>query len=236
METITSAIIVEDEKHNLSLLLKLLDQYCPGVEVKSTASSVKDGVMEINKHQPDIVFLDIELPDGTGFDLLHEINHRSFATIFTTGYDKYAIKAIKYAAFDYLLKPLSITELRSVIQKYDEDRLKDIDLDNKIFITDNEKYRIIDCMNVLYLEAHDNYTFIHLIDNKILSSYSLRKFEESLPDFFFRSHKSYIVNLKLIRSVSRGSGGEIKLKNDTSLPIAFRRKSELLEKLKIYSP
>ena len=235
MKTQINAIIVEDEPHNLELLVQLIEEYCPSVIIQNTAHSVKEAISKIQGNLPDILFLDIELPDGNGFEVLENLPNRNFSTIFITGYDKYAVKAIKYAAYDYLLKPLSIDELQTVIKKYKEDKLNEDSSNNKIFITDHDRYRIIDCMNVFYLETQDNYTYIHLGDQKVLSSYSIGKFENSLPEYMFRCHRSFIVNVHYIQSVSRGAGGEIKMKNGRSIPVAYRRKSTLLETLKKYT-
>ena len=235
METKIKAVIVEDEPNNLKLLVKLLDLYCDEVEVTGTAQSIKEGLSVLNKQHPDILFLDIELPDGKGFDLLHQVPHRNFEVIFTTGYDEHAIKAIKYAAFDYLLKPLSIESLQNVVRKYKEERADSKTPIYRIFVTDNEHYRMIDSMNIFFIEAKDNYTFVHLNDNKILTSSPLKKYEENLPEFFFRTHKSYLVNVKHVQSVSRGTGGEVVLSNNKSIPVAVRRKAELMERLKDFS-
>lgn len=230
-----NAIVIEDEPNNLELLINLLEEYCPTVEVMATAGTVKNAVVKLRANNPDLVFLDIELPDGNGFEVLEKIPTRNFTTVFTTGYDQYAVKAIKYAAYDYLLKPLSIDDLQAVIEKYKEDKLQDSIPNDKIFVTDHEKYRIIDCMNVHYLEAQDNYTFIHLQKDKILSSYTIGKYEESLPDYIFRSHRSFLVNVHHIKNISRGSGGEIHMKNGAVVPVAYRRKSSLLDAIKKYA-
>lgn len=235
METTINAFIVEDEPHNLELLTQLIEQYCPSVTVVATAKSVKEAVAKIQDTSPDVLFLDIELPDGTGFEVLEKLPERSFATVFTTGYDKYAIKAIKYAAYDYLLKPLSIDALQAVVEKYKQEKNLVSSSNDKIFVTDHDRYRIIDCMNVHYLEAQESYTFIHLEDNKILSSYSLGKFEESLPGYLYRCHRSYLVNVHHIETVSRGSGGDIHMKNGSTIPVAFRRKSGLIDTLKQFT-
>ncbi len=241
-----TAILIDDELNGrIALRQKLLD-YCPDIEIVGEAESGRKGLELIMQLNPQIVFLDIEMPGMDGFEMLIEIPLKNFHLVFTTAYDQYAIKAIKYAAFDYLLKPVDIDELVATI-----DRLKTIPIPdhtgkkletleqnllskpflNKIAIPSQDGLLFFDINHIVHLEAQSNYTDIYFDDHpKLLASRTLKDFEDILPtDLFFRLHNSHIINLQFIKKYIRGDGGQVELKNGTHVLVSRRKKEEFLK-------
>jgi two-component system, LytTR family, response regulator len=241
-----TAIIIDDElKGRIALKQKLMD-YCPQVQLCGEASSGEDGLVLIEKCQPQIVFLDIEMPRMNGFEMLHHVPQKDFHLIFTTAYDQYAIKAIKYAAFDYLLKPVDIEELQTAIRKAEQqvqqgstvEKLETLQHNlqnkyhlNKIAIPTLDGLLFYNIADIIHLEAQSNYTTIHFTGNtKLLASRTLKDFEELLPpDIFFRPHHSHIINLQFIKRYIKGDGGQIELQNGHYVDVARRKKEEFLK-------
>lgn len=247
------AIIIDDEaKGRLALRQKLAD-YCPQIKVIAEADNGQEGILLIEHHKPDVIFLDIEMPRMNGFDMLKEIKEKNFHIIFTTAYDQYAIKAIKYAAFDYLLKPIDIEELKSTVAKIDiaqqqteleknNQTKRQVELIqqniehpkkqfNKLAIPTSEGLMFYDIHDIIHLEANSNYTNIYFTDKtKILASKTLKDFEELLPqDVFFRTHHSHLINLNYIKRYIKGDGGQIELQNGTYVDVSRRKKDEFLK-------
>ncbi|MGQ0740136.1 MAG: LytR/AlgR family response regulator transcription factor [Bacteroidota bacterium] len=239
------AIIIDDEQKGIIALKQKLIDYCPGIELAGEANSGREGIQLIEQLHPDIVFLDIEMPGMDGFEMLKKISARNFHIIFTTAYDHYAIKAIKFAAFDYLLKPVDIEELKQAVEKIANTRpqsqVKKLEVLeqnlftspalNKIAIPTLEGLLFFDLKDITYLEAHSNYTEIHFINHqKLVASRNLKEFEELLPsDMFFRPHHSHIINLNFIKRYIRGDGGQIELQNGTRVSVSRRKKEEFLK-------
>lgn len=239
------AIIIDDEaKGRIALRQKLAD-YCPDVEVVAEADNGPEGIFLIEYHQPKLVFLDIEMPRMNGFDMLNEIEEKSFHVIFTTAYDQYAIKAIRFAAFDYLLKPIDIEELQAAVAKVREMKntqvKKQVELLrqnmqqpgthlHKLAIPTLEGLFFYDINEVVHLEANSNYTNIYFSNKtKIVASKTLKEFEELLPeDLFFRSHHSHIINLNYVKRYIKGDGGQIELRDGDFVDVARRKKDEFL--------
>ncbi len=229
-------VIIDDEKNSRELLRTFLQKYTEDVEIVDEAESIDTGIHIINKNKPDLVFLDIELTGGTGFELLDKLKETDFMCCFVTGYSEYAIKAIKYNAFDYLLKPLDKSELISVIDKA-KSRVSHEEIPHKsLFINESGRIQIIEIDEIEFLAANGNYTIINMVDNKkVVSSESLVYFEDVLPcNAFCRIHKSHIIHLSQIKELEMGRTGTVFLNSGQSLPIASRRKKECLEKLKKY--
>jgi two-component system LytT family response regulator len=211
------AIIIDDEIHCQETLSLLLKEYCPQVEVMQRCRSAKLGLEAIHKLNPDMVFLDIEMPGMNGFELLEQFDEINFAVIFTTSYDQYAIKAIRFSALDYLLKPVEPAELINAVKKVQEQRhlpmaeqfqmlLKQVNGKNsgfnKVAVPTAEGFELIPADNVLYLEANDNYTHLFLKNKaKVVACRTLKEMEEQLQDFnfFIRVHNSYMVNLNEVK-------------------------------------
>lgn len=241
-----TAAIIDDELNGRIALKQKLHDYCPEVEVLAEAESGKEGIEVIYKYQPQLVFLDIEMPGMDGFEMLTNIPVKKFHLIFTTAYDHYAIKAIKYAAFDYLLKPIDIDELKSTIEKLTlvpvpdqtnkkleilEQNLLTKPFLNKIAIPTLDGLLFFDINHIVHLEAQSNYTMIYFDDHtKLMASRTLKEFEDILPqEIFFRPHNSHIINLNFIKRYLRGDGGQIEMKNGTHIMVSRRKKEEFLK-------
>lgn len=239
-----TAIIIDDElKGRVALKQKLLD-YCPEIQLEAEAENGMEGMKLIEKIHPDIVFLDIEMPRMDGFEMLHRLPEKNFHLIFTTAYDQYAIKAIKYAAFDYLLKPIDIEELKMAVSKihshqqvHTEKKLELLDQNlqknnfNKIAISTLEGLLFFNISDIIQLEANSNYTTIYFNNrSKLTASKTLKDFEELLPaDIFFRTHHSHLINLNFIKRYIKGDGGQIELQNGNYVDVSRRKKEEFLK-------
>lgn len=244
-----TAIIIDDEpKGRLALRLKI-KTYCPDINLVAEVDNGKDGIAAIEKLHPQIIFLDIEMPGMSGFEMLNSLPDKNFHIIFTTAYDQYAIKAIRYAAFDYLLKPIDIEELKQAIGKINLQPISQTKtqinllqqninhpkkLLNKLAIPTLDGLLFYDINDILYLEANSNYTNIHFTNKtKLLASKTLKDFEELLPeDIFFRPHHSFIINLNFIKRYIKGDGGQIELTNGTYVDVSRRKKDEFLKAIR----
>jgi len=240
-----TAIIIDDESKGRIALRQKLQDYCPMVEILGEASDGAEGIILIEKLKPQILFLDIEMPRMDGFEMLRQIEHKDFHIIFTTAYDQYAIKAIKYAAFDYLLKPVDIEELKAAVDKAHqrttqltskkletlEHNLQSLQTLNKLAIPTLEGYLFFDISHIIHLEAQSNYTAIYFTDYpKLIASRTLKDFEDLLPsEIFFRPHHSHIINLNYIKRYIKGDGGQIEMQNGNFVTVARRKKDEFLK-------
>ena len=244
-----TAIIIDDEQKGRNALKKKLMEYCPQVELLGEAENGGEGLTLIEKHEPAIVFLDIEMPMMNGFEMLQHLPTKNFHLIFTTAYDQYAIKAIKYAAFDYLLKPIDIEELQITIKKAEQqialnntaERLETLAHNltgknqfQKIAIPTMEGLLFFNLSDIIYLEAESNYTTLHFVNHpKLIASRTMRDFEELLPsDMFFRTHNSYIINLNFIKRYLKGDGGQIEMQNGHFVDVARRKKEEFIKMIR----
>lgn len=241
-----TAIIIDDEaKGRIALKQKLAD-YCTNIQLIGEAENGEDGIKLIEKLSPGIVFLDIEMPRMDGFEMLQKLGEKKFHVIFTTAYDQYAIKAIRYAAFDYLLKPVDIEELRAAVEKAticENDQTKmQIELLrqsmqqpkkqlNKLAIPTLDGLLFYDISDIVHLEANSNYTNIYFLNKpKITASKTLREFEELLSeDTFFRIHHSHLINLNFIVRYIKGDGGQVELQNGNYVEVSRRKKEEFLK-------
>lgn len=244
-----SAIIVDDEEKNVWVLNKIIEQYCDNVEVLGTAQNILDARKLIDELKPQLVFLDIEMPNGSGFDLLEAIDTIDFEIIFITAYHQYAIDAFKYASIDYLLKPINITQLKNAIQKVElritekqavinyKALLQEIsnnDLQQqRILLIGNDEKSFVKVNEILYCLAKRSYTIVFITnDRKFISSKNLRHFEETLPDSIFcRIHHGSLVNKHHIQSISKGLGGSVTMTDGKVLEIAVRRRAAFLRML-----
>ncbi|HPH83871.1 MAG TPA: LytTR family DNA-binding domain-containing protein [Ferruginibacter sp.] len=240
-----TAIIIDDEQMGRIALKQKLKDYCKDVNLLGEARNGEEGIQLIESLHPDIVFLDIEMPRMGGFDMLNRIPKKTFHLIFTTAYDQYAIKAIRYAAFDYLLKPIDIEELKEAVSKIKKENINDTEKKisaleqnlqsksslKKLAIHTLEGLLFFDMQDIIQLEASSNYTTIYFNSQpKLLASKTLKDFEELLPDDqFFRSHHSHIINLKYIKRYIKGDGGKIEMKNGRFADVSRRKKEEFLK-------
>jgi two-component system LytT family response regulator len=239
------AIIIDDEQHCIKTLQWTLAQYCPDVEIVATAENGTNGKNSIEAFNPDIVFLDIEMPMMNGIDMLKSFEEISFEVIFTTAYDKYAINAIKLNALDYLLKPIDKDELIAAVDKIKTKKLK-IDksqienlhevhktkIADKIAITTNDGLQFIALQNIIRIEADGSYSIFYLLEGKkIVLSKKLGDVEELLEHNleFFRPQKSHIINLKFVEKYIRTDGGEIIMVDNSRLALSRNKKDEFLE-------
>lgn len=246
------ALIVDDEVNARQALFNLLKMYCPDVEVVDEAGGVKDGCVKISALNPDLVFLDIRLNDGTGFDLLRKTTANSYRVIFVTAYDQYALHAIRMSAVDYLLKPINPTELIHAVEKaidlihHDEsfrtkiqvleDHLSPVSGQAKrIILNTASSIHVVDVNDIIRCESDENYTYIITSDDQsILVSRTLKEFDELLtPSGFCRVHQSHLVNMYQISSYEKGPGGMIIMKNRDKVPVSGRRKDYFLKSLEL---
>ena len=239
-------ILIDDEANNNESLHFLLGKYCPDLEVTGTAENIIAGEELIHETNPDLVFLDIEMPYGNGFDLLNKLSNHNFAVIFVTAFDKYAIQAIRYAALDYLLKPINITDLKNAVEKaISHIREKDINRQISSLLTNlrepspgNQRLAlpVMDGLvfekleNITHLTASGNYTHVFTKDRqKYLVAKTLKDFEDLLPlSLFCRIHHSSIINTSFIKKYIKGRGGYIELEDGTTLEVSARKKDEFL--------
>jgi two-component system, LytTR family, response regulator len=241
-----TAIIIDDEAKGRLALSQKLFTYCTQVQVVAEASNGQEALLLIQHHKPQLVFLDIEMPKMNGFEMLNALPEKNFHVIFTTAYDQYAIKAIKYAAFDYLLKPVDIEELKTAVEKIElketNQTKKQVELLqqniehskkqlNKLAVPTLDGLLFFDINDIIHLEANSNYTFIHFLGKpKITASKTLKEFEELLPEeIFFRTHHSHLINLNYIKKYIKGDGGQIELQNGNVVDVSRRKKEEFLK-------
>ena len=243
------AILVDDEQHCLQTLSILLKEHCPNVEVIQKYSSAKKCLEELDKNIPDILFLDIEMPVMNGFQLLEQLTKIPFAIVFTTSYDQYAIKAIRFSALDYLLKPIDGKELVAAVSKVEEARqpalqeqfqmlLQQIhgttERFKKVAVPTFDGYEMIPAEELVRCEASDNYTHLYLKSKeKIVACRTLKQIEEQLQHFqtFLRVHNSFIINVNEITRYVRGEGGYLTMSDGSVINVSRSRKQALMRLL-----
>jgi two-component system, LytTR family, response regulator len=243
----TKALIIDDEKHCIITLEYLLSQ----IENVTVVATTQDSTLSkklIEQYQPDIVFLDIEMPEMNGFDVINQFETLPFKVIFTTAYDQYALKALRMNALDYLLKPIAQNDITIALEKYQnkemeisKDQVQNLHLFNNgkmqdtIALSTQQGLLFVKIDDIMYLEASSCYTFIVMNDKtKHLASKTMATFEEVLSDnpLFFRTHKSHIVNLKFIKQYIRGEGGELIMQDGNNIALSRNRKQEFLNLFK----
>jgi two-component system LytT family response regulator len=239
-------LLIDDEAKARENLRILLQRYCMAdIDLIGESENVENGYSDIVSLKPDLVFLDIEMGKGTGFDLLSKFDHYPFKVIFVTAYDHYAIKAIKFSALDYLLKPVTIKDLIDAVNKakmaIDDNKdahfqaLFDIikkpqQKTNRIVIPVQDGYRLVPVDQIMFCQAQKEYTYIHQVNGEVIcSSLNLGEYEDLLQEYdFFRVHHSYIINRQYIQRYVRGEGGEIITNNNQHIPVSRRKKDEFL--------
>ncbi len=241
------AIIIDDEKHCIVTLKHLLKQF-DTIDVVATTQDSTDAKRLIEEHQPHLVFLDIEMPEMNGFDIINQFENPTFKVIFTTAYDQYALKALRLNALDYLLKPIDKKDVSLALDKYknqelviSKDQVQNLHLftngkmQDTIALSTQQGLLFVKIDDIMYLEADSCYTHIVMSDKtKHLASKTMATFEEVLLDnsLFFRAHKSHMVNLKFIKQYIRGEGGELIMQDGNYISLSRNRKQEFLNLFK----
>ncbi|MDX1408851.1 MAG: LytTR family DNA-binding domain-containing protein [Saprospiraceae bacterium] len=239
------AIIIEDEERSRIVLKNLLETYCPQIEIIDDADSVKHGIRIIRQHQPDLMFLDIQLLDGTGFDILEKCAEYQGAIIFTTAFDQYALKAFKFSAIDYLLKPIDIEELKLAVQKATSSQdhrftsrkishllshlRRSPDEQPVLLVSTSESIEFVRICDIVRCEAHGAYCMLHFTEGKpLLASKVIKEFEFLLQEYaFFRVHQSHLVNLGMVRKYVK-SHNSILMRDGKEIQVARSRKEGLI--------
>ncbi len=238
---ILKALIIEDEANSREILRNYLDKYCGEVSLLGEAATIDEGLELIHREQPDLVFLDVEMPFGNAFDLLDRVPDRSFETVFVTAYNQYAMDALNNHAAYYLMKPINIDELVKAVRYVAEIKEREVALadrilvpklnrvEGKITLPQQDGFQVLNVSDILYCKADDNYTEIHLVNKKILVSKTLKYFEEALAAFSFaRIHKSYLVNVNEVVKYRKGKGGSVVISNGKELLVSASKKRQLL--------
>jgi two-component system LytT family response regulator len=243
------SVIVEDEKAARDVLKSYLQKYCPQVLVIGEAQNIKEAVPLIQQEQPQLVFLDVEMPFGNAFDVLEACKEYSFKTIFVTAFSEYSLKALNMSAAYYLLKPLSIEELIVAVNKVQEEILKQIDFDRNKIIIENfkeqktehqqiilptlEGFEVVKVENIIRLKGNGNFTDIYLNDgSKKMVCRFLKHFAELLSFPFMRIHKTHIINIHYVKSYHKGTGGYVTMLDNSEVEISPNYKEEFLLKFK----
>jgi len=239
-------IIIDDEEHQRHSIAKMLKLFCPEAEFSGSADSLKSGIEIIRRLKPDLVLLDVRLGDGTGFDLLTQLSPVDFRVIFITAYDEYAIRAFRFSALDYLLKPVDPEELAGSVKRASRNLLSVFteqlsqlrehlqhghEGTRKIVVRTFESIHLVVVSDILYCQSDGNYTTLHLAGQPdIIASTLLKEYEELLsPLGFFRIHKSYLINLGYISRFDKAEGGYVVLTDGSRVPVASRKREVLLE-------
>ena len=249
-----NAIIIDDEANSRSTLHLLLQKLCPQVQILAQASNAKEGIALIESIKPDLIFLDIEMPDKNGFELLAEIQQPSFEIIFTTAYHEYAVKAFRFSAIDFLLKPIDPDELIAAIQKVElknkpQSGSPQIEMlqqlwhqfqsnqkplpSQRLALSNQDGVHIVDIKDIVWCEALGSYTKFHLLNKTyILVSKIVKEYEEILSEFgFIRVHNTYLVNSNYIIKYIKGDGGQLIMSDGSEIEVSRRKKEEVLSVL-----
>lgn len=238
-------LIIDDEPLILELISKTVETYCPNVSIVAKAENVKSGVAAINEYEPDLVLLDIKMPDGSGFDLIKHFDKPDFKVIFISGYMEYAIKGYKFNAIDYILKPIDEEELALAINKADdiiryeekmqfkalEENIKVLKKSDKIILKTSEYVHLINTADIIRIEADGNYsTFFIEGGRKVIVSRAIKEYEEALIDKgFHRIHKSHIININKLSYFDKTDSGDVIMSDGSVVPVASRKKDMLLD-------
>jgi len=242
------SIIVDDEPKSRNNLRDLVQEYCQQVELVGEAASATEALKLIKQHSPDLIFLDIEMPGGSGFDLLKSLNNQNFEVIFVTAFDQYGIQAVKFCAIDYILKPIDIFELSKavekaqaqIIRKKENQRLVELvanidrsEDEKRIALPLADKIEFIAVSQIIRLEADSNYTRIFLEGKKeYLVCKTLKEYQEILEQHhFLRTHQSHLINCRKIAAYVKTDGGYISMTDRSSVPISRQKRDEVLKRI-----
>lgn len=240
-------LIIDDENRTRELIAKMIDSFGLDVKAIPEGENVQSGIEAIQKHQPDIVFIDIQMPDGTGFDVLRSIENKNFEVIFITAHEEFAIKAIKFSALDYLLKPVDTNELRSALEKalvrladnaepHQFEALQKNILPNekrRLVLKTQESVNVVELDQIIRCEADRNYTSFFLQDDKkILVSKTLKEYEILLTGYnFLRVQQSHLININYVDRYDKKNGGAVVMKNGAEVPLSPAKRELFFKKL-----
>jgi two-component system LytT family response regulator len=243
------ALIIDDEKHSRETLKNLIEIYCVGIEVIGSTGTVNESIKMISTLKPELIFMDIELQTGTGFDILSQLEEVDFEVIFTTAFDQYAIKAVKFSSLDYLLKPIDIEELQQAVEKAKKIKNKQdytrqlqnliqnlhFPKNSRICLATSDGFEYVTINEIIYCEASGSYTlFVLTGKRKLLVSKHLKEYENLLTDHrFMRVHNSYLINLREVKKYSKSDGGYITMNNNDIVSISRNKKEEFLLAMQI---
>lgn len=249
MNTPVNAVIIDDELHSVETLKWKLEHYCPDINILATFTDPVEGLDFLKKNILQLLFLDIEMPLLNGFDILEELGIVHFDVIFTTAYDDFGIKAVKFSALDYLLKPIQNQELKKAVEKhlhkiqpttpqkqlevlFQNIREEENSKLNKIGLATKESIEFVEVQDILVCSSESNYTMVYLSDGrKKLISKTLKEFEDLLtPHNFFRPHHSHLINLAHVKEYIRTEGGYLIMSNKVTVPVSRSKKEDLLDK------
>lgn len=230
------AVIIDDEKRTRELIAKMIESFGLGIQTFPIGESVETGLKAIETINPDLVFLDIQMPDGTGFDLLKIIPQKNFEVIFITAHEEFAIKAIKFSALDYILKPIDPEDLRqavlkavnSIDNKREESQFEALQLNmqpsqkRRLVLKTQESVHVVDLDKIVRCEADRNYTSFYFTEGKkILVSKTLKEYETLLTSYnFFRVQQSHLINLDFVERYDKGNGGAVIMKDGSEVPLS----------------
>ena len=241
-------VLIDDESNSLEMMEWLLKTYCPQVKIEAMCHAALEGITAIRQYKPDIVFLDIEMPHMNGFDMLEQFDKLSFEVVFCTAYDQFAIKAFKYSALNYLLKPVDPEDLMETIRRIEDKQSTsskeqiELLLQNfrqtarpavqRIALTTGDGMIFVPVQNIMYCQAESNYTNVVMTGGKkIMVSKVLKDIDEALSGSdFFRVHNSYMVNINHISKFVRGDGGYVIMEDGASIGIARNRRQPFMER------
>lgn len=241
-------IIIDDELHCTETLTWQLKKYCPEVDLVATCSTPEKGIETITEISPDLIFLDIDMPRISGFDLLASLNQITFGIIFTTAYDQFAVQAFKVSAIDYLIKPVDDDELKVAVHKAVQQKGQNIidpiehlleqiqqkKISKRVVFPTIDGLEFVNTEDIVHCESDSNYTTVHFADqSKMVISKTLKDIQEILVDeMFFRVHNSHLVNMNYVKKYLKGDGGHLIMSNDVMVPVSRSRKQDLLNFIK----
>jgi two-component system LytT family response regulator len=249
MEDAIRTVLVDDDKACLLSLKSLLEKNFTQVKIIGTAMTVKEAITLIDESKPQMVFLDVNLPDGEGFDVMEGVTYREFQVIFVTAYDKYAVRAFEFSALHYIVKPATVEGLKTAFDRYKDTKEEDIDdrisvlkeslkgAQEKIIIPSSVGLNIVKLGDVVRLEADDVYTTFFLASGqKFVASRSLNNYEKILEDLpFSRVHSKHLINLVYVKRYMKGKGGSVIMEDNSEVEVSVRKKADFLEKLKSFA-
>jgi two-component system LytT family response regulator len=249
MDEFIKTVLVDDDKTSILTLRTLLGNQFPSVKMIGEASSVAEAVPLIDKVKPDLVFLDINMPDGEGFDVIEKVAFKEFRVIFITAYDIYAVRAFEFSALHYLVKPITLDMLQSAIARYKDTKVGDIanrlsvlrdslkSKNEKIIIPSTDGLNIVKLGDILRLEASDVYTMFYMTSGqRFVASKPLNNYEKILEDLpFSRIHSKHLINLMYVKRYVKGKGGSVIMEDNTEVEVSVRKKADFLEKLKNFA-